>query len=155
MGVQQELLQKLGESLVLQFRTSIEQVKTSGRTAESIHAVSTDTTVEVLADRHIFALEDGRKPTGSGAARGNPTLFEQIREWAQLKGIVTNINDKQQLGIVYAITKKIHKEGWKPSLNKPLSSVINKIDIETLLREIVTLQATLYSNRFINEVKEL
>ena len=155
MGVQQQLLQKLGDSLVLKFRANIEQVKASGRTAASIRAVATDDTLEVLALRNIWALEDGRKPTGSGATRGNPTLFEQIKEWAQIKGIVSNINDRKQLGIVYAITKKIHKEGWKSRLNKPLSSVIDSINLDLLMREIAAYQVTIYEQSILRATKEL
>lgn len=155
MGVQQQILQKLGESLVLKFRANIDPVKASGRTAASIHAVATDNTLEVLADRHIWALEDGRKPTGSGATRGNPTLFDQIKEWAQIRGIVTNINDRKQLGIVYAITRKIHNEGWKSRLNKPLSSVIDSIDLDLLLREVAAYQATIYEQSILKAANEL
>lgn len=155
MGVQKQLLEKLGESLVVQFRKSIEPVKASGRTAESIHAVATDTEVEVLAARNIWAIEDGRKPTSAGAKKGNPTLFEAIKEWAQAKGIVNNINDPKQLGIVYAITKKIHKEGWKPRLQQPLTKVIQSINEESLLRELVSYQTSVYSDRVIDKAKEL
>lgn len=155
MGVQQQLLEKLGQSLVVQFRKSIEPVKATGRTAESIHAVATDTEVEVLAARNIWAIEDGRKPTSAGAKKGNPTLFEAIKEWAQAKGIVNNINDPKQLGIVYAITKKIHKEGWKPRLQQPLTKVIQSINEESLLRELVSYQTSVYSDRVIDKAKEL
>lgn len=155
MGVQQQLLEKIGESLVVQFRKSIEPVKASGRTADSIHAVTNDSEVEVLAARNIWAIEDGRKPTSAGAKKGNPTLFEAIKEWAQAKGIVNNINDRKQLGIVYAITQKIHKEGWKPRLQQPLTKVIQSINEESLLRELVAYQTSIYSDRVIDKAKEL
>ena len=155
MSVQKQLLEKIGEGLVKQFKTSIEPVKASGKTAQSIHAVTTETTVEVLADRHIWALEDGRKPTGSNAKKGNPTLFEQIKEWAKIKGIVTNVNDPKQLGIVYAITKKIHREGWRPRLDKPLTKVIQSIDEDSLLRDLIASQITIYNDRVVKSVNQL
>lgn len=155
MGVQQQLLEKLGESLVVKFRDSIEPVRASGRTSDSIHAVTDDWTVEVLADRHIWALEDGRSPTSQGAKRGNPTLFERIKEWAQIRGIITNVNDRQQLGIVYAITQKIHREGWQARLNKPLTSVIESIDQESLLRDVLTYWSTTFSDKVVDKAKEL
>lgn len=155
MGVQQQLLEKIGESLVDKFRKSIEPVKASGRTADSIHAVATDTEVEVLAYRHVWALEDGRRPTSAGAKRGNPTLFERIKEWAQIRGIITNVNDPKQLGIVYAITQKIHKQGWKPRLQQPLTRVIESIDEQSLLRDLVAYQTSVYSDRIIDKAKEL
>lgn len=147
MSVQQQLLEKIGDDLVKQFKESIEPVRASGRTADSIHAVATDSSVEVLADRHIWALEDGRSPTRNGAKSSNPTLFERIKEWAQIRGIVTNVSDPKELGIVYAITKKIHKKGWKPRLDKPLTKVIQSIDEDSLLRDLIASQVTIYSDR--------
>lgn len=155
MGVQQELLQKLGDSLVLKFRANIAPMKASGRTSDSIHAVATDMDVEVLALRSIGTAEYGRKPTRQGAERGNPTLFEQIKEWAKIRGIITDINDKKQLGIVYAITKKIHAEGWKTKLDKPLSSVTDAINLDMLLRDIVAYQVGVYESGILKELKEL
>jgi hypothetical protein len=155
MGVQQELLQKLGDSLVLKFRKNIEPMKASGRTMASIHAVATDTSVEVLANRSIGTAEYGRKPTSSGAAKGNPTLFEQIKEWALIRGIISNVNDRKQLGIVYAITKKIHNEGWQSRLNKPLSSVTDAINLDVLLRELIMYQVSVYESQVIKELKDL
>lgn len=165
MGVQQQLLEKLGQSLVVQFRKSIEPVKATGRTAESIHAVANDTEVEVLAARNIWAIEDGRKPTGAGAKKGNPTLFEAIKEWAQVRGIITDVNDRKQMGIVYAITQKIHKEGTalyrgvdhygRTAPSGLLTSVIKSINEESLLRELVEYQVSVYSDKVINKAKEL
>jgi hypothetical protein len=155
MGVQQELLKKLGDSLVLKFRANIAPMKASGRTSDSIHAVATDSTLEVLALRSIGTAEYGRKPTSSGASKGNPTLFEQIKEWALIRGIITNINDRKQLGIVYAITKKIHNEGWKTRLNKPLSSVTDAINLDMLLRDLIMYQVSVYESEILKELKEL
>lgn len=155
MGVQQELLKKLGNSIVLQVRKNIEPMKASGRTSNSVHAVATDTRVDVLAFESIGTSEYGRKPTGSGATKGNPTLFDQIKEWAQIRGIVTNINDREQLGIVYAITKKIHKEGWKTKLVKPLSSVVDNLDLDMLLRDLTIYQVGVYESEIIKELNQL
>lgn len=154
MSVQQQLLDRLGDKLVFQFQESIEAVRASGRTSESIHRVSSDFEVEVLAAPNIWTIEDGRKPTGQGAGRGNPTLFEQIKEWAKIRGIVSDLNDRKQLSVVYAITQKIHKEGWKPTLDKPLTKVLESIDPDDLLRELIAHQATVYSDRIFESAKE-
>lgn len=153
MSVQKQLLEQLGKTLVGQFRANIAPMRASGRTMDSIHAVVTDNSLEVLALKQIGAAEYGRKPTSAGAARGNPTLFEAIKEWAQIRGIVTNINDRKQLGIVYAITKKIHRDGWKTKLNKPLSSVTDNIDLDELLRPLVVYQTTQYESGIIKELR--
>ena len=155
MGVQQDLLQKLGETLVMKFRASIEPVKASGRTAASIHAVATDTTLEVLAHRSIGALEYGRKPTGSGATKGNPTLYEQILDWMQYRSVFAGLKGNERKSVAYAITKKIHEKGWQSRLNKPLQGVADSLNYDVLLREVIAYQVTVYESAIIKELKAL
>lgn len=162
MGIQQQLLQKLGDSLVVKFRESIEQTKATGKTAASIHAVSDDNFVEVWGARSLGALEYGRKPTSATTA-SNPTLFEAIKEWAMAKGIVSG--DKKSLGIVYAITQKIHKQGTllyhgtdfygntKPS--KRISGVIETLNLDQLLRDVSVLKLNEWSSDVIKELKQI
>ncbi len=53
--------------------------------------------------KHIQVLEPGRKPTK--ATSGNPSeMLRALKEWADAKGILIP---------VYAIYKKIHREGYK------------------------------------------
>ena len=155
MGVQQDLLQKLGETLVMKFRASIEPVKASGRTAASIHAVATDTTLEVLAHRSIGSLEYGRKPTGSGAQKGNPTLYEQILDWMQYRSVFAGLKGNERKSVAYAITKKIHEKGWQSRLNKPLQGVADSLNYDVLLREVIAYQVTVYESEIIKELKAL
>ena len=155
MGVQKQLLQKLGDSLVLKFRANIAPMKASGRTAASIHAVATDFELEVLANRSIGTTEYGRKPTSSGASKGNPTLFEQIQDWMTYKSAFSGLTQQEAKGVAYAITKKIHKEGWKTKLNKPLSSVTDALNYDVLLREVIINQAKEYESLVIKDLKAL
>lgn len=121
---------------------------------DSIHAIATEDTLQVLALQQIGAAEYGRKPTSAGAEKGNPTLFEAIKEWAQIRGIVTNINDRKQLGIVYAITKHIHKNGWKTKLDKPLSSVTDNLDLDAILKPLVVFQVSQFESGIIKELRK-
>jgi hypothetical protein len=155
MGVQQALLQKLGETLVMKFRASIEPVKASGRTAASIHAVATDTTLEVLAHRSIGSLEYGRKPTSSGATKGNPSLYEQILDWMQYRSVFAGLKGNERKSVAYAITKKIHEKGWESRLNKPLQGVADSLNYDVLLREVIAYQVTVYESEIIKELKAL
>lgn len=154
MSIQKPLLEQLGKTLVGQFRTNIASMRASGRTMDSIHAIATENTLQVLALQQIGTAEYGRKPTSAGAEKGNPTLFEAIKEWAQIRGIVTNINDKKQLGIVYAITKHIHKNGWKTKLDKPLSSVTDNLDLDALLKPLVVFQVSQFESGIIKELRK-
>ena len=154
MSIQKPLLEQLGKTLVGQFRANIAPMRASGRTMDSIHAIATENTLQVLALQQIGAAEYGRRPTSAGAEKGSPTLFESIKEWAQIRGIVTNINDKKQLGIVYAITKHIHKNGWKTKLDKPLSSVTDNLDLDAILRPLVVFQVSQFESGIIKELRK-
>lgn len=155
MSVQQQLLEQLGKNLVFQFQESIEAVRASGRTSESIHEVATDFEVEVLAAPNIWALEDGRGPTGSGASKGNPTLFESIKDWMQYRSAFATLETKQKESVTWAITKKIHKEGFNPTLDKPLTKVLESINLNDLLREYIAYQTKVYSERVVESVEVL
>lgn len=154
MSIQKPLLEQLGKTLAGQFRANIAPMRASGRTMDSIHAIATENTLQVLALQQIGTAEYGRKPTSAGAEKGNPTLFEAIKEWAQIRGIVTNINDRKQLGIVYAITKHIHKNGWKTKLDKPLSSVTDNLDLDAILRPLVVFQVSQFESGIIKELRK-
>ncbi len=153
MSIQKQLLEQLGKTLVGQFRANIAPMRASGRTMDSIHAVVTEDTLQVLALKQIGAAEYGRKPTRQGAEKGDPTLFEAIKEWAQIRGIISNINDRKQLGIVYAITKKIHEQGWQTKLNKPLSSVTDNLDLDALIKPLVVYQLNAFKSDIIKELE--
>lgn len=88
----------------------------SGQTIQSLEVVDiADEKVELQGPPWIICLEKGRPPTSQDAAKGDPTIFQRIQEWVQFKGIPT--------AAVYAITQKIHKQGYKGTpgvLSEPL-----------------------------------
>lgn len=155
MNVQQQLLQNLGDEIAKKLAANIPSA--TGRTAKKIHAVSEPFAVEVLGPSYIFALEYGRGPT-KNTTPSNPTLFEAIKEWAMARGIISG-ESKSELGIVWGITKKIHNEGTKlfrsgvPS--GVLTSVIDQINMNSLLKDLTALQINEYSSEVIRELKKL
>lgn len=155
MSVQQELLLKLAETMAVQVRKNIEPMKASGKTAASVTPRATDSTSEVWALENIGALEYGRKPTSSGASKGSPTLYEQIQEWIKVKGIANGMDEREQKSVAYLITRKIHREGWKTKLDKPISSVIENLDSDKLLDELTAYYGTVVESDILKEVKQL
>ena len=155
MAIQQELLQKFGDGIVAKLQASIP--KATGKTAKKIHAVATQTTLDVFGPSYIFALEYGRGPTNN-TSPSVPTLFEAIKEWAFAKGIITD-NSKQSNSIVYAITKKIHESGTKlyrsGTPSGVLTNVINQINYNSLLKDLSILLVEEYSSEVIRELKQL
>ena len=86
MGVQQQLFEKLGGSLVTQLRASIADTRTSGRTEASIHAVTGENFLEIWGARSLGSLEYGRKPSAAGNKPGK--LYDIILQWVKTKGII-------------------------------------------------------------------
>ena len=154
-SVQQQLLLKLAETMAVQVRKNIEPMKASGRTAASVTARATDNTAEVWALESIGTAEYGRKPTGSGATRGNPTLYDQIRKWIVDKGIANGMDEREQKSVAFLITRKIHREGWKTKLNRPLSSVLDDMKYDMLLRDVTAYYGVVFTSDILTELKQL
>lgn len=165
-AVQQRLLQKLGDELVKKFQAAIATRSATGKTGNSIFAIATENTLDVRGPLYLGALEYGRKPTGPGASKGTVTLFDMIKEWALAKGVVSSVEKGSEgLGIVWAITKKIHKKGTllhyttdhygrtKPS--GLISDVIETLNYNKLLNEVTILTLQEFNSEVVKELKEL
>lgn len=88
----------------------------TGNTESQLETTADDTSAQLTAPFWIYTLQDGRKPTKGNAAKGDPTLFEQIKAWCQAKGI-----DQKA---AYPITKSIHENGYPGTpgiIDEPLS----------------------------------
>lgn len=141
----QDLLLQLGNETAEKIKANIP--KATGKTAAAIRVESDAVSVSIFGPDYVYALEYGRGPTKS-TTKSNPTLLEQIKEWAMAKSIISD-DSKASLSIVYAITKSIHKRGTllyqsgQPS--GVISSVINNISQNSIMREIVLLQLGEYT----------
>lgn len=88
----------------------------TGETMAALEIVQNGTQVQLLAPKHIDALEYGRGPTTAGAVAGNPPLIDRIKAWCDAKGI-----DQKA---AWAIKKNIDKVGYpgiQGVLTEPLS----------------------------------
>ncbi len=92
------------------------------------------------------AIEWGRRPTEKAS---EPHLFDAILNWVKLKGITAR-DGKDQTSLAWAITKKIHKQGFFGADHhgkKPLATALERARGEGLLKEIVTCVADGYGNQ--------
>lgn len=62
-------------------------------------------TIQLIAEDYLKFVDQGRKPTKSGGAKGSGKLFGEIKKWVRLKGIDSSL--------AYPITRSIHKKGYK------------------------------------------
>lgn len=64
---------------------------------------------------YMSVLVDGRKPTGTGAKKGAPTLQQIILAWIERKGITPKASDNGKVPtttqLSWMISKSIHKKG--------------------------------------------
>ena len=84
---------------------------------------------------HSIFVDKGRWATGGG---GNGQLREAIKQWIDDKGITPRDNISKD-SLAFLISRKIHREGWKPKNIYPngvISSVINDNAIKELLASL-------------------
>ena len=84
---------------------------------------------------HSLYVDKGRGKTSGG---GNGQLREAIKQWIDDKGITPRDNISKD-SLAFLISRKIHREGWKPKNSYPngvISSVINDNAIKDLLSSL-------------------
>lgn len=113
-------------------------------------------------DKHlalIFNLQDywktieyGRQPTKNA---GDGTVRQKIKQWIITKGIQIKPKENGKIpsvdSVSFAITKKIHKEGYKAK--HPLEKALNQN--KALINEFVELSAQMFDTEIATEINEL
>ena len=100
-------LEPLKEQIIQEYDRK--EMRASGDFAESLEIEGTFNGAVIKGNAYGEQLEDGRKPTEKGHSGGD-YLIDRIREWIKVKNIVPKDGNEESLA--WAITKKIHKEGW-------------------------------------------
>jgi hypothetical protein len=135
----------------LQIQNSLRQAmrnynrNASGKTSESIQFEVLETREKVLfqvvADKTIVTLQEGRGPTDK---QGNGSLKNAIRQWVRDKGIKSDLPEET---LVYLITRKIHREGYKGT-----PGLIDDIINESLIDLIQERVSEIAGSEFVNEI---
>lgn len=157
MSLQSDLLMKYGKRIEQDFKNAVPKV--TGKTANSIVAITDDVSIEIWANRYIYALEFGRKPSAPDShVSGTPYLVDAIKEWALAKGIIGN-EDSESMGIVWAITNSIHKHGTllfqEHTPSGILSGVVDDLDLDELLEKIGIIKMGEIDNGITTEMERL
>lgn len=135
-------------------------MRASGRFAKSlkvdIRSDETSSTGVLIGNKYADQLEDGRLPTTGPA--GSPTLFEQIIEWIQDKGI-RPIEKKMKIStLAFLITRKIHREGWKREKHGGvdlISSIITPERVQSIINKLTVVNIAKITSELTNFYKEL
>lgn len=128
----QQIIQAFADKMVAQLKAATP--KASGKTAEAIHAIVTDTGFEIITPPHLTALIDGRGPSKSQGG----SLYKSILEWVKTKCIIPKEPKLKQESLAYVIAKKIHEEGTLlyrkgGDSNSLLAKTLNNTDYTPLL----------------------
>lgn len=107
----EDIFKKFGNEVIKDMAAAIP--KATGKTAASLELKVSATGFEIVGDAQIGALVDGRKPTSSGAAEGDPNLKESILVWLKAKSITPRQASMSQESLAFLIARSIHQNGYK------------------------------------------
>ena len=147
-----EIIKQFGDSLTKDLKSSIP--KATGATANSVRieyktSKGKITGFNIWGFESIGALINGRKPTGSGASKGNPTLQQSLLIWIKAKGITPNDTNMTQVSLSWAISKSIHKNGYKA--NQKVADVFSKIRLKSFANTLVDSESIEIQSKVIKE----
>ena len=150
----QEILKQYSDNLVTEIKEAIPKV--TGKTAESVAAHVYKDGFYIDANASLVTLIDGRRPTGEGAAEGDPKLYDIILEWIGNKGIVPD-GDMSEETLAFLITRSIHRHGTRlyqmGGGNNLFKEVINDSKIDLLVAMLAENKTIEVSSDIIKQFK--
>ena len=141
----EDIFAKFGNEIMNDMRGRIPVA--SGKTAASLELKVTPFGFEIIGDAQIQALVDGRKPTSSGAATGDPTLREEILSWIKSRSITPREPSMSQETLAFLISRSIHRNGYagRPDMFKNIlpESKVTQIENSILLSKSVEITSSI------------
>ena len=140
----QQALKDYADAIRDQYKDNLERDdrRASGKLISSINTKlvvdGNEFAIELQLEDYWKWIDEGRPPTHTLTA-SEPPLREKILEWIKVKHIMPReYNDKlpiekQLENMSYAITKKIHKEGYKGTYD--LEDALYEVDYEHIIEE--------------------
>lgn len=152
MNKSNEIIEQFGDSLVKDLKGAIP--KGTGATANSVRVEYKKkdgkiTGFNIWGFESIGALIDGRKPTKTGAKKGNPTLQQSVLEWIKAKGITPRESNMTQVSLSWAISKSIHKNGFPA--NQKVKDVFSNIRLKSFADTLVNAETLSIQSSVIKE----
>lgn len=128
--------------------------RATGKTIASLREESEPGVARLLGAAHFEQLQHGRGPTSEGAAPGEPSLLQQIKDWIAAKGLQLN---------PWAVTKSIHKKGtaqyqgidrrFSGSESGTLGRVLNERSIGDMLSRLASATGQLAKSEILDIFK--
>jgi len=144
------IIKKFGNRLTEDIKKAIP--KGTGQTADSVNIEFTKSGFIIRGGAQIGAIIDGRKPTGPGAKKGNPTVQESVYLWIKAKGIRPRESSMSDVSLSWAIANSIHKNGYKGKGNI-FKNVITESRINSLTSLLMANETTAIQSQVIKQFK--
>ena len=150
-----KIIEQFGISLTADIKKAIPSA--SGKTADSVNVEYKKdkkgkiTGFVIRGGSQIGALIDGRKPTSSGAKKGNPTLQQSILEWIKARSIKPKEASMSEVSLSWAISKSIHKKGYRGKGNI-FADVITKSRFDSLTKTLISSKTAAIQSDVIKEI---
>lgn len=133
-------------------------MRASGGFADSLEVVATEFNVKLMGNNYAQQLETGQE---AGGVRGETfkELFSKINKWVDDKNISARIDGEiTKNTLVYLITRKIWREGWKRKDYggvELISEVVTSERIQKIIDEVGEAQVIVYTTEIIQLIKEM
>lgn len=107
-----QTISQLLNSVITDLRQDMDKkdINASGDASRSLRPVATANKGEIWGNHYIEQIVFGRGPT---KGRGPGDLLEAIRKWIHTKAGFSGLSFEEREGLIYPITRNIHKEGTK------------------------------------------
>jgi hypothetical protein len=124
----------------------------AGRFGNSIEYKADDNVLIIWGSPFISVLWKGRRPTTSGAKKGNPTLQQIIRKWIDEKGIVP-YNEISRDSLAFLITRSIHQKGTLLYQQGGKENPFNKVLTDESINNLLSLLTDKYYSEVIKSIE--
>lgn len=145
-----EIIKQFAEKLTEDIKAAIPVA--TGETRDSVKMELTKTGFIIRGGAQIGAIIDGRKPTSTGAKKGNPTLREMVLKWIKAKNIRPKESGMSQETLAFLIARSIHKNGYKGRGNI-FKNVITQSRIASLTETLIRNEALAIQSNILKEFK--
>jgi hypothetical protein len=147
-----EIIKQFGNKLTEDIKKAIP--KGTGETQDSVNITFTKSGFVIRGGAQIGAIIDGRKPTRSGAKKGNPTLQESVLGWIEALRIKPRESSMSQVSLSWAIANSIHKNGYEGKGNI-FKNVFTQSRINSLTETLISNEAISIQSNLIKQFKAL
>lgn len=148
---EQKKVETFGDALVKKLQAALPSA--TGATAASIRLEVTSTGFIIYGAEHIDNIFFGRRPTSAGAKKGKPTVQEMIYEWIKSRSITPKNSSMSQLSLSWAISKSIHKNGYKGK-GDLFKDILKPKNFSSLAQELLKDKTVSLTNSISKQIKK-